>query len=61
MKPVKVMLAGIGGYGDGYLCRLFGLSDKGMAEVAGLIEPFPACCQRMDEVTRPRVEDLPIA
>ena len=48
MKPVKVMLAGIGGYGDGYLCRLFGLSDKGMAEVAGLIEPFPACCQRMD-------------
>lgn len=52
MKPVKVMLAGIGGYGDGYLRRLFGLSDKGMAEVAGLIEPFPACCQRMDEVTR---------
>ena len=50
MKPVKTILAGIGGYGDGYLRRLFGLSDKGMVEVAGLIEPFPACCQRMDEV-----------
>lgn len=50
MSKVKVMLAGIGGYGDGYLRRLFELSDKGSVSVEGLVEPFPQSCRRLDEL-----------
>jgi predicted dehydrogenase len=50
MSKVKVMLAGIGGYGEGYLKRLFELSDSGKVSVEGLVEPFPQYCRRLDEV-----------
>lgn len=42
MSKVKVMLAGIGGYGELYLKRLFKLSDEGRVEVVGLVDPFPS-------------------
>ncbi len=41
MNKAKVMLAGIGGYGELYFNRLKQLSDEGRAEVVGLVEPFP--------------------
>lgn len=41
MKRVKVMLAGIGGYGDIYFRRLMQLSDEEKIEVVGLVDPFP--------------------
>ena len=50
MAIIKVMLAGIGGYGDGYLKRLIELSDLGEVEVAGLVEPYPESCKRLDDV-----------
>lgn len=42
MSKVKVMLAGIGGYGEVYLKRLFRLSEEGRVEVVGLVDPFPS-------------------
>ena len=50
MKKVKVMLAGIGGYGDGYLRRLIELSDRGEVSVEGLVEPYWQSCKRLDEI-----------
>ncbi len=50
MAIIKVMLAGIGGYGDGYLKRLIELSDLGEVEVAGLVEPYHESCKRLDDV-----------
>lgn len=50
MAIIKVMLAGIGGYGDGYLKRLIELSDLGEVEVAGLVEPYTESCKRLDDV-----------
>ena len=42
MSKVKVMLAGIGGYGELYLTRLFRLADEGKVDVVGLVDPFPS-------------------
>ena len=50
MAIIKVMLAGIGGYGDGYLKRLIELFDLGEVEVAGLVEPYTESCKRLDDV-----------
>ena len=50
MATIKVMLAGIGGYGDGYLRRLIELSDLGEVEVAGLVEPYTESCKQLDDV-----------
>lgn len=49
MKTPKVVLAGIGGYGELYLNRLFKLSDEDRVEVVGLVDPFPSP-KHMDEI-----------
>ncbi|MCI8389051.1 MAG: Gfo/Idh/MocA family oxidoreductase [Clostridiales bacterium] len=50
MNKVKVMLAGIGGYGEGYVRRLFELDDKGKVSVEGLVEPFPQSCKLLGDI-----------
>ncbi|MBQ8509096.1 MAG: Gfo/Idh/MocA family oxidoreductase [Clostridia bacterium] len=49
MTKVKVMLAGIGGYGDLYLRRLLDMKDEEVS-VEGLVEPFPQSCTRLAEI-----------
>ncbi len=50
MNKVKVMLAGIGGYGDGYLKKLLAEADDGRFTVEGLVEPFPQACKRLADI-----------
>ena len=51
MSKIRVMLSGTGGYGDGYLQRMFQRADEGTIEIAGLVEPFPAACKRLDAIS----------
>ena len=50
MAKVKVMLAGIGGYGTGYLARMIEKYDAGEIEVAGLVDPYPQSCRHLAAV-----------
>jgi len=47
-----VMLAGIGGYGDGYLVRMLAKYDAGEIEIPGFVEPFPKSCRRLEEIEK---------
>ncbi len=49
MSKIRVMLAGIGGYGELYLNRLFKLADAGEVSVEGLVDPYPSP-KHMDEI-----------
>jgi len=50
MAKVKVMLAGIGGYGTGYLGRMIEKYDAGEIEVVGLVDPYPQSCRYLEAV-----------
>jgi len=50
MSKVKVMLAGIGGYGMTYVNRLLPLSDNGKIEFVGIVEPYPQVCPKLAEI-----------
>ncbi len=47
---IKVILAGIGGYGELHLKHLFKLSDAGRVDVAGLVEPYPDSCKSLEDI-----------
>lgn len=51
MNTPKTVLAGIGGYGELYLNRLFKMSDEGKVEVVGLVDPFPSA-KHKDEINK---------
>ncbi len=52
MSKVTVMLAGISGYGGGYLLHLLNKYDAGEIEIAGLVDPFPQSCRRLEEIEK---------
>ncbi|MBE6612075.1 MAG: Gfo/Idh/MocA family oxidoreductase [Ruminococcaceae bacterium] len=50
MSKVKVMLAGIGGYGATYLDPMLKKADNGEISIEGLVDPFPQACKYLDQI-----------
>lgn len=50
MKPITIVLIGIGGYGNFYVRSL--LDNKGVCnfKIAGAVDPYPEGCQRLHEL-----------
>jgi len=51
MKPVSLVLAGIGGMGGVYVEELLKHEDEGRFLVAGLVDPEPGRCRQLGELT----------
>lgn len=53
--PIKIALAGIGGYGDAYLEALLPKQDVLRARLVGVVEPYPQRCKHLRELQDARV------
>lgn len=50
MKKISVVLAGIGGYGSIYVNEVLKPENDAKFELAGIVDPYPASCRRLDEL-----------
>lgn len=50
MKKIRIVLAGIGGYGSIYVNEVLKPECEEMFELAGIVDPYPASCRRLDEL-----------
>lgn len=57
MKPVGIVLAGIGGMGEVYVEELLKHEAEGRFRIEGLVDPEPARCRRLDQL---RERGLPV-
>lgn len=55
MKPVNVLLAGIGGYGAAYLRPLLSARGEGRCRLIGVADPHPQNCPDLQELHDRRV------
>ncbi len=50
-SKVKVVLVGIGGYGGTYVNEVLRPETLEKIELVGIVDPYPASCRRLDELT----------
>jgi len=56
-RPISIVLAGIGGYGNLYVDALLDNAEARGLTIAGAVDPFPGGCRRLSEL---RARDIPI-
>ena len=50
-KPVSIVLVAIGGYGGTYVGLLLDDTDPGAYRLEGIVDPTPARCNRLADLT----------
>ncbi len=48
--PVRILLVGVGGYGNTYVNALLDAPDKESFTIVGIVDPYPDGCQRLSEL-----------
>ena len=56
---VRIVLVGIGGYGNYYVNALLGEEFRESAEIVGAVEPHPERCRRLEELLAIKVPVFP--
>jgi len=50
VKPVSVVLVGIGGYGNLYVDALLDEMEEKGVKIVGVVEPYPDGCKRLSDL-----------
>lgn len=50
MNKIKIVLAGIGGYGSLYVNEVLKPENRDKFELVGTVDPYPESCRRLDDV-----------
>ena len=59
MDTVRVLLVGLGGYGNGYVDAMLDHAAELGVELAGAVDPAPTGCRRLEELTAAVGHNLP--